>query len=171
MLLARVVKWAISKVVDKTPALKKHYEAEPGKTLGSLIGDIAFWLIMLIGIMMALTTLGLTQVLEPVRSSPPILRIHSQLIAAGLIFVVGLVIAKIVRRLVEGALMAANADGWLQKAGLGGGRAATSGGPTVVTPASATASAPGVATATGPASGTATPSSSRAALRSAARSE
>jgi hypothetical protein len=160
--LARVVKWAISKVVDRTPALKKHYEAEPGKTLGSLIGDIAFWLIMLIGIMMALTTLGLTQVLEPVRQlTTNTFAFIPNLIAAGLIFVVGLVIAKIVRRLVEGALVAANADGWLQKAGLGGGRAATSGGPSVVTPASATASAPGVATATGPASSTSTPSSSR----------
>jgi hypothetical protein len=160
--LARVVKWAISKVVDRTPALKKHYEAEPGKTLGSLIGDIAFWLIMLIGIMMALTTLGLTQVLDPVRQlTTNTFAFIPNLIAAGLIFFVGLVIAKIVRRLVESALVAANADGWLQKAGLGGGRAATSGGPSATVTASTPGATPGVATATGPASGAATPSSSR----------
>jgi hypothetical protein len=52
------------------PALKKHYESEPGKTLGSLIGDIAFWLILLVGIMLALQPLGLSQVLEPYGSLP-----------------------------------------------------------------------------------------------------
>ncbi len=34
-ILARAAKWAISKIVDRVPALKRHYEAEPGKTLGS----------------------------------------------------------------------------------------------------------------------------------------
>src|SRR5438128_2300672 len=50
-ILARAARWAIARVVDHVPALRKHYEAEPGKTLGSLIGEIAFWLILLIGIM------------------------------------------------------------------------------------------------------------------------
>ena len=67
-LLARAAKWAIAKVVDRVPALKKHYEAEPGKTLGSLIGDIVFWLIILIGIMLAVQPLELGGVLDPVRS-------------------------------------------------------------------------------------------------------
>jgi hypothetical protein len=66
-LLARAAKWAIAKAVDKVPRSKKHYEADPGKTLGSLIGDIAFWLILLIGIMLALQPLRLGGVLDPVR--------------------------------------------------------------------------------------------------------
>ncbi len=148
-ILARVAKWAISKVVDKTPALKKHYEAEPGKTLGSLIGDIVFWLILLIGIMIALQTFGLTEVLEPVRQlTTNTFAFIPNLIAAGLIFFIGLVIAKIVRRLIEGSLMAANADGWLQRAGLGSGTAAASPGTTGTTAASGTVSGvtPGAAT-------------------------
>jgi hypothetical protein len=40
------------------------------------------------------------------------------LVGAGLIFFIGLIVARIVRRLVEGALLAANADGWLRKTGL-----------------------------------------------------
>jgi hypothetical protein len=120
--LARVAKWAISKVVDRVPALKKHYEAEPGNTLGGLIGDIVFWLILLVGIMLALQPLGLTQVLEPVRQlTNNAFAFIPNLIAAALIFFIGLVIAKIVRRLVEGALMAANADSWAQRAGLSSG--------------------------------------------------
>jgi hypothetical protein len=127
--LARAAKWAVSKLVDRTPALKKHYEAEPGKTIGSLIGDILFWLILLIGIMLALQPLGLTQVLEPVRQlTTNTFAFIPNLIAAGLIFFIGLVIAKIVRRLLETSLVAANADGWLQRAGLSSGPAAAPAG-------------------------------------------
>jgi len=118
-LLARAAKWAIAKVVDRVPALRKHYEAEPGKTLGSLIGDIAFWLILLIGIMIALQPLRLAGVLDPVRQlTTRTFAFIPNLLGAGLIFFIGLIVARIVRRLVEGALLAANADGWLRKTGI-----------------------------------------------------
>ncbi|MEA3051998.1 MAG: hypothetical protein QOG72_901, partial [Sphingomonadales bacterium] len=118
-LLARAAKWAIAKVVDRVPALRKHYEAEPGKTLGSLIGDIAFWLILLVGIMIALQPLRLGGVLDPVRQlTTRTFAFIPNVIGAGLIFFIGLIVARIVRRLVEGALLAANADGWLRKTGL-----------------------------------------------------
>jgi hypothetical protein len=142
-IIARVARWAIGKVVDRTPALKRHYEAEPGKTLGSLIGDVVFWLILLIGIMLALQPLGLTQVLEPVRQlTNNAFAFIPNLIGAGLIFVIGLVIAKIAKRVVEGALLAANADGWLGRAGLVGrpGPAPVSGGAAPATGTTATAS-------------------------------
>jgi len=118
-ILARAAKWAIARVVDHVPALRKHYEAEPGKTLGSLIGDIAFWLILLIGIMIALQPLRLAGVLDPVRQlTTRIFAFIPNVVGAGLIFFIGLIVARIVRRLVEGALLAANADGWLRKTGL-----------------------------------------------------
>ncbi|HEX9965079.1 MAG TPA: mechanosensitive ion channel [Allosphingosinicella sp.] len=118
-LLARAAKWAIAKVVDRVPALKKHYEAEPGKTLGSLIGDIVFWLIILIGIMLAVQPLELGGVLDPVRQlTTNALAFIPNVIGAGLIFFIGLIVARIVRRLVETSLVAANADGWLRKTGI-----------------------------------------------------
>ncbi|HYG48170.1 MAG TPA: mechanosensitive ion channel [Allosphingosinicella sp.] len=118
-LLARAAKWAIAKVVDRVPALRKHYEAEPGKTLGSLIGDIVFWLILLIGIMLALQPLQLGGVLDPVRQlTTNALAFIPNVVGAGLIFFIGLIVARIVRRLVEGSLLAANADGWLRRTGL-----------------------------------------------------
>jgi hypothetical protein len=136
-LLARAAKWAIAKVVDRVPALRKHYEAEPGKTLGSLIGDIVFWLIILIGIMLAVQPLELGNVIEPVnRMTTNALAFIPNVIGAGLIFFIGLIVARIVRRLVEGALMAANADGWVRKAGL----SANAG----TAPASPEGAAPGV---------------------------
>jgi hypothetical protein len=118
-LLARAAKWAIAKVVDRVPALRRHYEAEPGRTLGSLIGEIAFWLIILIGIMLALQPLQLGNVLDPVRQlTTNAFAFIPNVVGAGLIFFIGLIVARIVRRLVEGSLLAANADGWLRKTGL-----------------------------------------------------
>jgi hypothetical protein len=118
-ILARAAKWAIAKIVDRVPALKKHYEAEPGQTLGGLIGDVVFWLILLVGIMLALQPLGLSQVLEPVRQlTNNTFAFVPNIIAAGLIFFIGLVVAKILRRIVEGAMLAANADGWLRRSGI-----------------------------------------------------
>jgi hypothetical protein len=137
-ILARAAKWAIAKVVDHVPALRKHYEAEPGKTLGSLIGDIAFWLILLIGIMIALQPLRLAGVLDPVRQlTTNVFAFIPNVVGAGLIFFIGLIVARIVRRLVEGALLAANADGWLRRTGL----AETSG----TVPASPAGAAPSIA--------------------------
>jgi hypothetical protein len=134
--LARAAKWAIAKLVDRVPALKKHYEAEPGSTLGGLIGDIAFWLILLIGIMLALQPLGLTRVLEPVRElTNNTFAFIPNLIGAGLIFAVGLIIAKILRRIVQEALLAANADGWVRRTGLVEGGGATAAAPAGAPPA------------------------------------
>lgn len=118
-LLAKAAKWAIAKMVDRIPALRKHHEADPGKTVGSLIGDIAYWLIILIGIMLALQPLQLAGLLDPVRElTTNTFAFIPNLIAAGLIFFIGLVLARIVRRIVEGALIAANFDGWVRRTGL-----------------------------------------------------
>lgn len=143
-LLARAAKWAIAKVVDRVPALKKHYEAEPGKTLGSLIGEIAFWLIILIGIMLAVQPLELGGVLDPVRQlTTNALAFIPNVVGAGLIFFIGLIVARIVRRLVEGALLAANADGWLRKAGLSANAGTVPAGPEGAAPSAAPGTAPG----------------------------
>jgi hypothetical protein len=131
--LARATKWAIARVVDKVPILKRHNEAEPGKTVGGLIGDVAFWLILLVGILLALQPLRLTQVLTPVQElTSNTFAYIPNIIGALLIFFIGLVIAKIVRRVVEGALLVANADGWLRRTGLietAGAPAAPAGAP------------------------------------------
>lgn len=118
-ILARAAKWAIAKLVDRVPVLQRHNAAEPGKTLGSLIGDIVFWLILLVGIMLALQPLGFTYVLDPVRQlTTNAFAFIPNLIGAGLLLFIGVVVAKIVRRIVEGSLLAANADGWLRRTGL-----------------------------------------------------
>lgn len=136
-LLARMVKWAIARLVDKIPALRRHHETEPGKTVGSLLGDVAYWLIILIGIMLALQPLNLANLLDPVRElTTNTFAFIPNLIAAGLIFFIGLVVARIAQRVVEGALIAADADAWVRKTGLVDDGGAGAGAP--ATPAGGT---------------------------------
>ena len=118
-LLARGARWAIARLVNKVPILQRHSEGDPAKSVGVLIGEVAFWLILLVGLLLALQPLGLSQVLEPVRVlTNTTFAYIPNILGAGLIFFIGLVVANIVRRLVESALLVANVDGWLRKTGL-----------------------------------------------------
>jgi hypothetical protein len=82
-----------------------------------MLGEIAFWLILLIGIVLALQPLQLGNVLTPVQQlTLNAFSFIPNVLGAGLIFAIGFVIARIVKRLVESALMAARVDKWLSKA-------------------------------------------------------
>jgi hypothetical protein len=118
--VARAVKWVIQKAIDRTPALRKHMTGGPEETVGHQLGTIAKLIIWLVGIMAALQFLGFAQVLAPINELvTEIFAFLPHLIAAGLIFFVGLVVARIVRRLVETVLVAANVDGLLARIGIG----------------------------------------------------
>ena len=119
-LVARAVKWVIQRAIDRIPALKRHMTGPPDETVGHQLGTIASLIIWLVGIMAALQFLGFAQVLAPINELVnEIFAFLPHLIAAGLIFFVGLVVARIVRRLVETVLVAANVDGLLARVGIG----------------------------------------------------
>jgi len=119
-IVARAVKWIIQKAIDRTPALRKHMTGSPEETVGHQLGTIAKLIIWLVGIMAALQFLGLAQILAPINELVnEIFAFLPNLIAAGLIFFVGLVVARIVKRLTETVLVAANVDGLLARAGIG----------------------------------------------------
>src|SRR5438874_1426235 len=118
--VARAVKWVLQKAIDRSPALKKHVTGTPEETVGHQLGTIAKLIIWLVGIMAALRFLGIGQILAPINAlTLEIFEFLPHLIAAGLIFFVGLVVARIVRRLVETVLIAANVDGLLARIGIG----------------------------------------------------
>jgi len=118
--VARAVKWIIQRAIDRIPALKRHITGGPEETVGHQLGTIAKLIIWLVGIMAALQFLGFAQVLAPINELVnEIFAFLPHLIAAGLIFFVGLVVARIVRRLVETVLIAANIDGLLARIGIG----------------------------------------------------
>jgi len=119
-IVARTVKWIIQKAIDRTPALRRHVTGPQDETVGHQLGTIAKLIIWLVGIMAALQFLGIGQILAPVNELvTEIFAFLPNLIAAGLIFFVGLIVARIVRRLVETVLVAANVDGLLARIGIG----------------------------------------------------
>jgi hypothetical protein len=119
-LIARAVKWVLQKAIDRSPALKKHVTGTPEETIGHQLGTIAKLIIWLVGIMAALRFLGIGQILAPINAlTLEIFEFLPKLIGAGLLFFLGLVLARIVRRLVETVLIAANIDGLLARIGIG----------------------------------------------------
>ena len=62
-LVARAVKWALQKAIDRSPTLKRHVTGTPNETVGHQLGTIAKLIIWLVGIMAALQFLGIGQIL------------------------------------------------------------------------------------------------------------
>jgi hypothetical protein len=119
-LVARAAGWVIQKGIDKSPALRKHITGTPGETVGHQLGTIAKLIIWLVGIMAALTFLGVGQILAPINELvTEIFAFLPRLVGAGLIFFVGLIVARIVKQLVETVLVAANVDGLMARIGIG----------------------------------------------------
>jgi hypothetical protein len=118
--VARATKWVIQRAIDRIPALKRHITGGPDETVGHQLGTIAKLIIWLVGIMAALQFLGFAQVLAPINELVnEIFAFLPNLIAAGLIMFVGYVVARIVQRLLEAVLIAANVDGLLARIGIG----------------------------------------------------
>ena len=119
-IVARAVKWVMQRAIDKTPALRKHTTGKPGETVGHQLGTVAKLIIWLVGIMAALSFLGVGQILAPINTlTLQIFDFLPRLLGAGIIFFVGLIVARILRQLVETVLTAANVDGLLARIGIG----------------------------------------------------
>ncbi|MGH6658028.1 MAG: mechanosensitive ion channel, partial [Sphingomicrobium sp.] len=136
-IVARAAKWVIQKAIDKSPALRKHVTGTPEETVGHQLGVIAKLIIWLVGIMAALSFLGVGQILAPINNLlNQIFTFLPRLIGAGLIFYVGLIVARILRRLTETLITTLNVDGLMSRMDLGlGSQSATE-------PAAPTASDP-----------------------------
>ena len=119
--VGKAVKWALAKGIDKIPgAHHANQGADKKETIGARLGDVGFWLLLLIGVVLALNTLQLTAVSAPLNTLlNEFFAFVPRLVGAVITFFVGFLLATIAKRLVVAALDAANLDGWLQKAGLG----------------------------------------------------
>src|SRR3954462_2733795 len=137
-LVARAVEWMLKKAIDRSPALRKHVTGAPEETVGHQLGTIAKLIIWLVGIMAALQFLGFAQILAPINELvTEIFAFLPRLIGAGLIFFVGLIVARIVRQLVETVLVAANVDGLLARIGIGSSEGTMRTSPDAVPPGTA----------------------------------
>lgn len=150
-ILAAVLKSAASKLAQKVPALRRI--GQDGASLGNAVGTILSMVIWLLGLVIVLGIFQLNQVLTPVTSMlEQGLGFLPNIIGAVFVFVIGLVIAKIVRALITTALHAVDfgkllgtAQSGIQRAtgGAMGDQRGTQGAPSAQGTASAQGQAPG----------------------------
>lgn len=119
-LLGRALKWALAKGLDRLPGSNRYNAGlEAHQTLGARIGDVAYWLILLVGVVAALNVLDLGQAAGPLNTLlNTTFGYIPNVIGAGLIFFIGYIIATLARRVVTAALQAANVDRALSNVGL-----------------------------------------------------
>ncbi|MEK7947577.1 mechanosensitive ion channel [Pigmentiphaga sp. YJ18] len=106
--IARGVKWAVVRGVGALPVLTRSTNRS-GETLATSLGTLAYWIVWLVGLIVAMQPLGLDQAMSPIHVlTNQVFAYAPQLVGAALIFCVGLIFAKIVRNIVEAALGAIN---------------------------------------------------------------
>src|SRR5918997_1521677 len=116
--VAKGVQWGVAKAIDRVPVLKRHPQVG-GESVGVELGRLAYWLVWLVGLIAALQPLGLSGVLTPVTSlTNEVFAFLPRLLGAGLFFFAGLILARIVRHVVEAALGALNLERLLGRAGI-----------------------------------------------------
>jgi len=117
-LIAKGVRWALERAIKAVPWLSRS-SGRSGEALAASIGTLAYWLVWLIGLLVAMQPLGLAQAMAPINSlTNEVLAYLPRVVAAGLIFVVGLVFAKIARNVVEAALSVVNLDRLASRTGI-----------------------------------------------------
>ncbi|MXO86437.1 mechanosensitive ion channel [Altererythrobacter aurantiacus] len=115
--LARAAKWAFAKLVDNVSFFRHH--TGDGSTLGASLGKIVSLLIWLFGLIILLQVLGLGEVAGPIDNLlDNVVRYIPNLVGAGLIFFIGLMVAKIVRELTVTALQTVDFDKWVNRGGV-----------------------------------------------------
>jgi hypothetical protein len=116
--VAKAVQWAIARLVDKMPILKRDPDTS-GDSVGKELGRLGYWITWLVGLVVALQPLGLSGVLTPVTvMTNEIFAFLPKLLGAGLFFFAGLILARIVRHIVEAALGALNIEKLAGRAGV-----------------------------------------------------
>ncbi len=115
--LAKVAKWAFAKLVDNV-AFFRHGTGE-GMTLGESLGKIVSLLVWLFGLIILLQVLGLGAVAGPIDNLlDGVVEFIPNLVGAGLIFFIGMMIAKIARDLLVTALQTVDFDKWANRGGV-----------------------------------------------------
>ena len=114
--LAKAAKWAFAKLVDNVRFFQRH--SADGSSLGAQLGKIVALFIWLFGFIAVLQVLDLGGVMAPIQGLlNDVLGFIPNLIAAALIFFIGMMIAGIVRDLVTTSLQTVDFDRWMGRTG------------------------------------------------------
>jgi hypothetical protein len=121
--IAKAVQWGVARGIDRMPVLKRHREAGV-ESIGTELGRLVYWLVWLVGLIAALQPLGLSGVLTPVTNlTNEVFAFLPRLLGASLFFFAGLILARVVRHVVEAFLGALNLERLLGRAGVSIGEA------------------------------------------------
>ena len=116
-LAARAAKWAFAKLVDNVSFFSK--QTSNGVSIGESLGKIVSLLIWLFGLLVILQILGLGAVAGPVDSLlENIVDFIPNLVGAGLIFFIGMMVARIVSDLIITTLQTVDFDKWANRGGV-----------------------------------------------------
>ena len=114
---AKAAKWAFAKLVDNISFFQRG--TGNGSSLGESLGKIVSLLIWLFGLLVILQILGLGAVAGPVDSLlENIVDFIPNLVGAGLIFFIGMMVARIVRDLIITTLQTVDFDKWANRGGV-----------------------------------------------------
>ncbi|NBC19491.1 MAG: mechanosensitive ion channel [Alphaproteobacteria bacterium] len=111
IIAAYVVKWLIGAAIDKTGLAKKaNQTAGPGrKSLGASLSSAAFWVIILLGVIQALTRLELTTITQPLNAMlDEIFSYVPNIIAAVFVFAIFIIVANVVKQASKAVLVFAD---------------------------------------------------------------
>ncbi len=115
--LAKAAKWAFAKLVDNVSFFQRGTGS--GASLGESLGKIVSLLIWLLGLLAILQVFGLGTVAGPVDTLlETTVEFIPRIVAAGLIFFIGLMVARIVRDLIVTTLATVNFDQWANRGGV-----------------------------------------------------
>jgi len=122
--LAKGARWSLARIIDRVPGVAAHNTGKPPKeSLGHQLGSLGYWLVLLIGVVAAVSILGvrgLTEAVGPLNVLvTDVAHFIPNLVGAVLIFFIGYIVATLARRVVEAAMSAAAVDRTLERAGFG----------------------------------------------------
>lgn len=114
---AKAAKWGFAKLVDNVALFRRTTAG--GESIGVQLGKIVSLLIWLFGLLIILTVLGLGNVAGPIDTLlNNVMDFIPNLIGAGLLFFIGLLVAKIVRDLTVTFFNTVNLDKWANRGGV-----------------------------------------------------
>ncbi|MEP2735664.1 MAG: mechanosensitive ion channel [Erythrobacter sp.] len=116
-IIAKIVKWTFTKLVNNIEFLQR--DTSGGGSVGASIGKIVSGLVWIFGLIAVLNALGLEGPIGPLTELlNNVMGFIPNLIAAGLIFFIGAMIANIVKDIVTTAMQTVNLDKWANKGGV-----------------------------------------------------
>jgi len=116
-LLAKAAKWAFAQLVDRIAFLKR--DTSTGESIGASMGKIVSLIIWLFGLLAILDVLELGGVAGPINELlDTIMGYLPNLVGAGLLLFIGLMIAGILRDIAVTAMQTINLDKWANRGGV-----------------------------------------------------